>query len=148
MGNDFRDILAEPVAADARFMVVGAYALGVHGVPRATVDLDIWIDATPENTERVWAALSAFGAPLSTLAVTRADFTRPDVVIQFGVPPFRIDFLTSVSGVAFDEAWPDRIVANFDDIAVPYIGRVAFVRTKRASGRLKYMADLEALGEL
>lgn len=147
MANDFRDILAELVAAEARFLVVGAHALGVHGVPRATVDLDIWIDATPVNTERVWSALAAFGAPLSTLAVTQADFTRPDVVIQFGVPPFRIDFLTSVSGVSFDEAWADRVVANFDDVAVPYIGRAAFVRNKRASGRLKDLADLEALGE-
>ncbi|MDA1081368.1 MAG: hypothetical protein O2973_06765 [Gemmatimonadetes bacterium] len=148
MSNDFRDVLAELVRADARFMVVGAHALGVHGVPRATLDLDIWIDATPENAGRVWSALAAFGAPLDSLAVREADFTRADVVAQFGVPPFRIDFLTTVSGVSFDEAWNDRVVSMFDDIAVPYIGRDAFVRNKRASGRTKDLADLESLGEV
>lgn len=147
MANDFRDVLAELVAADARFLVVGAHALGVHGVPRATVDLDIWIESTPDNAKRVWAALAAFGAPLASLAVTQDDFTRSDVVAQFGMPPFRIDFLTSVSGVSFDEAWHDRVEARFDDIVVPYIGRAAFIRNKRASGRMKDLADLESLGE-
>jgi len=147
VADDFRDVLAELANADVRFLVVGAHALGVHGVPRATLDLDIWIDATPENAKRVWAALAAFGAPLASLAVSEDDFTRPDVVAQFGVPPFRIDFLTSVSGVSFDEAWNERVVAGFNDLSVPYIGRAAFIRNKRASGRKKDLADLEALGE-
>ena len=147
MVEDFRAILAELVKADARFLVVGAHALGVHGVPRATVDLDIWIDRSPDNARRVWAALVAFGAPLHALKIEEADFVRPDVVVQFGLPPYRIDVLTGVSGVDFDEAWRERVEDRFEDVQVPYIGRAAFIRNKRASGRKKDLADLEALGE-
>ncbi|MCE2903315.1 MAG: hypothetical protein LXA09_19045 [Gemmatimonadetes bacterium] len=146
MNEDFRDLLAELRRAEARFLVVGAHALAAHGVPRATVDLDVWIDPSPENAARVWAALAAFGAPLESLAITPADLTRPDTVAQFGLPPWRIDILTGISGVTFDEAWPDRIEAWFDDVLVPFIGQAAFIRNKRASGRLKDLADIEALG--
>lgn len=146
MVQDFRDLLAELRRAEARFLVVGAHALAAHGVPRATVDLDVWIDPSPENAARVWAALAAFGAPLESLAITPADLTRPDTVAQFGLPPWRIDILTGISGVTFDEAWPDRIEAYFDDVLVPFIGQAAFVRNKQASGRLKDLADIEALG--
>ncbi len=127
-------------------MVVGAHALAAHGVPRATVDLDVWIDASPENASRVWAALAAFGAPLEALDITQADFTRPDTVAQFGLPPWRIDILTGISGVTFHEAWPERIEAQFDDVLVPFIGIAALIRNKRASGRLKDLADIESLG--
>jgi len=147
MVEDFRDLLAELVSADARFLVVGAHALGVHGVPRATVDLDIWIDPTPDNAKRIWAALAAFGAPLDALRVQEADFLRPDVVVQFGLPPYRIDILTGLSGISFREAWTDRIEDQFEDVRVPFLGRASLVRNKRASGRKKDLADLEALGE-
>ncbi|WP_353269209.1 hypothetical protein [Gemmatimonas sp.] len=146
MVEDFRDLLAEFGRAEVRFLVVGAHALAAHGVPRATVDLDLWIDPSPENAARVWSALAAFGAPLDSLAITPADLTRPDTVAQFGLPPWRIDILTGISGVTFDEAWPDRIEAYFDDVLVPFIGQAAFIRNKRASGRLKDLADIEALG--
>lgn len=147
MIEDFRDVLVELLGTSARFLIVGAHALGVHGVPRATVDLDVWIDRSPENARRVWAALAAFGAPLESLRISEADFTRPDTIVQFGLPPYRIDILTGVSGVSFDEAWGERVEAFFDDVRVPYIGRDAFVRTKRASGRKKDLGDLESLGE-
>ena len=146
MVEDFRDFLAELVRADVRFLVIGAHALGAHGVPRATVDLDVWIARTPENAHRVWMALAAFGAPLDALNIQEADFTRPDVVAQFGLPPYRIDLLTGVSGVSFDEAWPDRLEADFGDVRVPFLGRAALIRNKRASGRTKDLADLESLG--
>ena len=145
--DDFRDFLAELLKAGARFLVVGAHALSVHGVPRATVDLDVWIDATPDNARRVWAALVAFGAPVNTLQLRESDFTRPDMVAQLGLPPYRIDVLTGVSGVSFDEAWIERVEDDFAGIRVPFIGRSAFIRTKRATGRLKDLADLESLGE-
>lgn len=145
--DDFRDLLAELVNANARFLVVGAHALGVHGVPRATVDLDIWIDASPANARRVWSALAAFGAPLDDLQMREVDLTRPDVVAQFGMPPYRIDILTAISGVSFAEAWEDRVEAPFVDVRVPFIGRAALIRNKRASGRTKDLADLEALGD-
>ncbi len=145
--DDFRDLLAELVRAEARFLVVGAHALGVHGVPRATVDLDVWIDTSPENAKRVWTALAAFGAPLDALQIREADLTRPDMVAQFGLPPYRIDILTGISGVSFAEAWDGRVEELFDDVRVPFIGRAALIRNKRASGRTKDLADLEALGE-
>ncbi len=145
--DDFRDVLFELTRAGARFLVVGAHALGVHGVPRATVDLDIWIEPTPENAQRVWRALAAFGAPLDSLALSPDDFVRPDSVAQLGLPPWRIDILTAISGVSFDEAWGGRVEAPFGDIQVQFLGREAFVRNKRASGRKKDMGDLESLGE-
>lgn len=147
MSEDFRDFLRELVKAEVRFLVVGAHALSVHGVPRATVDLDVWIDRSPENAARVWHALAEFGAPLDDLSVTREDLTRADVVVQLGLPPFRVDVLTSVSGVTFSEAWPDRLESRFQDIVVPFIGRAALIQNKRASARHKDMADLESLGE-
>lgn len=147
MVEDFRDLLAELVSAEARFLIVGAHALGVHGVPRATVDLDIWIDRTPRNVDRVWRALSSFGAPLDALKLEKADFSRADVVIQFGLPPYRVDILTGVTGVAFDEAWLERVDDLFDDVRVHFLGKASLVRNKRVTGRLKDLADLESLGE-
>ena len=145
--EDFRDFLAALVAAQVRFLIVGAHALGVHGVPRATVDLDVWIESSPQNAKRVWAALTAFGAPLETLQITESDFSRPDVVVQLGLPPYRIDILTGVSGLTFAEAFEDRVENHFAGVRVPFIGRAALIRNKRASGRTKDQADLEALGE-
>ena len=147
MVEDFRDLLAELVKADARFLIVGAHALSVHGIPRATADLDVWIDRSPENARRVWEALAAFGAPLDALGIEMSDLARSDVVAQFGLPPYRIDILTGVSGVTFDEAWPERVDDRFDDVLVHYLGRAALIRNKRASGRTKDLADLESLGE-
>ena len=147
MNRDFRDLLAAFLGADVRFLVVGAHAMAVHGVPRATGDLDVWIAPDPESADRAWSAVIRFGAPLSSMGVTRADFGRPDQVVQVGLPPRRIDILTSISGVAFDDAWPDRVIHEIEGLAVPFLGRAALIRNKRASGRAKDLADLEALGE-
>jgi hypothetical protein len=145
MHPDFVDLLRAFVDRDVRFLVVGAYALGVYGRPRATGDLDIWIDATPENSWRVIDALNRFGAP--TDQITAADFSRPGIVFQMGLPPVRIDILTQLSGVTFADAWPDRTRAHFGDIEVNVIGRDAFIRNKRATGRARDLGDIEALGE-
>ena len=145
MHPDFVDLLRAFVDHDVRFLIVGAYALGVHGRPRATGDLDVWVDATPDNAHRVMQALTQFGAPGEQL--TAADFSRPGIVFQMGLPPVRIDVLTEVSGVTFDEAWPGRTRARFGPIDVDVIGREAFVRNKRATGRARDLGDLEALGE-
>jgi hypothetical protein len=126
--------------------VVGAHALSIHGVPRATVDLDVWTEPTPENANRVWRALAAFGAPLERLDIAESDFTLPDIVAQLGLPPNRIDILTGLSGVTFAEAWPDRVEAEIDGIRVPFLGRDALIKNKRASGRKRDLGDIEALG--
>jgi hypothetical protein len=146
VNEDFRDLLAALLAEGARFLVVGAHALAVHGFPRATGDLDIWIDRDPANVERVWAALLRFGAPLDALEVSRQTLGTPGMVVQLGVPPRRIDLLTEISGVEFQEAWRARVENPVATLAVPFLGRRELLRNKRASGRAKDLADLEALG--
>ena len=134
--------------AQARFLVVGAHALAVHGVPRGTQDLDILIDPVPENADRVWQALLIFGAPVASLGISKADLVEPGLVIQFGLPPNRIDFLTSISGIPeFDAAWRGRVNFELRGQLVPFIGRTELIANKRAAGRRKDLADIEALGE-
>ncbi len=143
MNQDFVDLLRAFSDHNVRFLIVGAYALGVHGRPRATGDLDVWVDPTPENAGRVMEALREFGAPLS--GVTDDDFSRPGIVFQMGLPPFRIDVLTALSGLSFADAWPDRTRAQFGPVAVDVIGLEAFVTNKRATGRTRDLGDIESL---
>jgi len=141
--QDFLDLLRAFVDADVRFLVVGAYALAVHGHPRGTGHLDVWIEATPENARRAYGALAAFGAPLHEL--TQADLVTPDVVFQIGVAPRRIDILTSISGVDFADAWPRRIEGVYGDVRFPVIGLDDLIANKRAAGRPQDLVDVEAL---
>src|SRR5947207_13867770 len=106
MMADFVELLQAFTANKVRFLIVGAYALALHGLPRFTRDLDVWVDPTPENATRVMAALRQFGAPMSGLAET--DFAGPGTVFQMGVEPCRIDVLTQITGVGFEEAWESR----------------------------------------
>lgn len=147
MNEDFRDLLAALLETGARFLVVGAHAMAVHGVPRATGDLDVWIHGDAGNAHRVWAALLRFGAPMASVGVAREDLTRADQVVQIGLPPRRIDLLTSITGVEFEDAWAERVTHEVEGLAVPFLGRAALIRNKRATGRTKDRADLEALGE-
>jgi hypothetical protein len=140
---DFVDLLRAFAAADVRFLIVGAYALALHGRPRATGDLDIWIDASAENAARVMRALASFGAPLSD--IVQSDFERPGITYQIGVPPGRIDILTELTGITFSEAWPDRIRRPFGEVETDFIGRAAFLRNKRATGRPKDLGDVEGM---
>jgi hypothetical protein len=143
MNRDFVEMLAALSAAGADYLVVGAYALAAHGRPRATGDLDIFVRATPANARRVWAALEAFGAPLGDL--TLDDLTSSDLVFQIGVAPTRIDLLTGITGLTFDEAWPTRVSLTLEGVDVPVIGRDALMRNKRAMGRPRDLADLAEL---
>lgn len=148
VNEDFLDLLAALIECEARFLVVGAHAMAVHGVPRATGDLDVWVDATPENASRVWHALTRFGAPLEDLGIAATDLEQSDRVVQIGVAPRRIDMLTGVSGLAFGEAWSGRVMVPVGDLSVPFLGRPGLIRNKRATGRLKDLADLDALGDV
>jgi hypothetical protein len=143
MNPDFVDLLRAFAAADVRFLVVGAYALALHGRPRATGDLDVWVQPTEANAGRVMRALAEFGAPLQD--VQASDFATPGVTYQIGVPPGRIDILTDLTGLTFVEAWNDRVRRPFGDVDVDFIGRAAFIRNKRATGRTKDLADIEGL---
>src|SRR5687768_11736403 len=107
MNPDSVELLRAFIAADAGFLVVGAYAVGVHGRPRATTDLDIWVEPTAENARRVYGALLEFGVPLDGVAVDA--FATPGIILQIGVEPIRADVLTQVSGLHFDEAWAEHI---------------------------------------
>ncbi len=145
MNEDFRDILAELLAARARFLVVGAHAMAVHGVPRATGDLDLWIDSREENAHRVWTALMRFGAPVEALGVSLGDLMNPGMIIQIGLPPRRIDVMTSVTGLAFENAWTTRVTHEVDHLQVPFVGRDALLKNKLATGRPKDLADINVL---
>ncbi len=130
---DFSDLLRAFLDAKVEFLVVGAHALSVHDRARTTKDLDVWIRRNAENAQRTWNALAVFGAPLAELTIE--DLTTEDVVFQIGVAPVRIDILTSISGVSFDEAWPNKIEVARDGLRVPFIGVEEFLRNKDASGR-------------
>ena len=140
-------MLAALLWSVARFLVVGAHALAIHGVPRATADLDIWVLADPANAERVWTALGRFGAPVETLDATPGDLARPGLVLQIGVPPRRIDILTELTGIDFETAWRSRVVHRIGTLDVPFLDRETLIRNKRATGRLRDLADVERLEE-
>jgi len=145
LNEDFLDILRTLSAAGARFLIVGAHALAGHGVPRATGDLDIWVESSATNAPRVWQALVEFGAPAAALGIRETDFTTLGTVVQLGLPPRRIDLLTSITGVDFADAWNGRLEIPVAGMTVPVLGRAALLANKRALGRPQDLADLDAL---
>jgi hypothetical protein len=140
---DFRDLLAAFNARGVEYLVVGAHALAAHGHVRATKDLDVWVRASAANAVRVLGALREFGAPLHDL--TEADLARPGLVFQIGVPPLRVDVITAIDGVVFEDAWPDRLESAIEGTRVPVLSRRHLIANKRAAGRLQDLADLERL---
>jgi len=145
VNDDFRDLLHALLRAGAEFLVVGAHAMAVHGVPRATGHLDVWVPPDPPNADRVWQALVEFGAPAGALGVSREDLETRGIVVQIGLPPRRLDILTEVSGLDFDEAWRNRVMHRVGSHDVPFLSRHDLIRNKRASGRPKDIADLDIL---
>ncbi|MFT3709149.1 MAG: hypothetical protein QM817_16015 [Archangium sp.] len=145
LSADFYDLLREFHRVGVRFLVVGAHALSAHGVTRATGDLDVWVEASPENAILVHRALEAFGAPLSAHAITAADFEKQGTVYQMGLPPLRIDVLTQISGVQFSEAWATRTIVKVRDLELPVLGKATLIANKRAAGRPKDLLDVELL---
>lgn len=143
--TDFKELLALFNDHRVSYLIVGGYALAFHGAPRFTGDLDIFVKPDHENAQSIVAALDAFG--FASLRLTSADFERPDQVIQLGVSPVRIDLITSITGVSWDEALAGRVSSTYGDVPVYYIGREEFVLNKRTTGRKRDLADLEALGE-
>jgi hypothetical protein len=129
----------------AVFIVVGAHAMAAHGVPRATGDFDIWIRPDPENAQRVFRALEAFGAPLAATDLQVEDLSRLGTVYQIGLPPRRIDLLTKIDGVSFDEAWQSRTVSQVSALEVPFLGWDALLKNKKATGRPKDRADIRLM---
>jgi len=143
LNSDFRDILSAFCEEKVEFMLVGAYAVAAHGLPRATGDIDLWIKCSDDNAQRVWRALIKFGAPLSNL--TKEDLTKAGTVIQLGNSPRRIDILTEITGVDFITAHADQIVVSLEGLEVPVIGRSHLIKNKRAVGRPQDQADVARL---
>jgi len=142
---DFKELLELFNAHGVEYLVVGAYALAFHGSPRNTGDIDLLVRVHPENAKRIVSALTAFG--FASLGLKEGDFLLPDQVIQLGVPPVRVDILTSLSGVSWEEAFSGRIRGNYGDAPIFFIGKNEYIKNKRATGRKKDAADIEALGE-
>ena len=142
---DFLDLLRALLDAGARFLVVGAQAMAAHGVPRATGDMDVWVEPTKDNADAVWQALLTFGAPVEAFNLSVDDFTASGNVVQIGLPPRRIDLMTSIAGVEFEAAWGTRVVTRIDDCPVPFLAREDLLRNKRAAGRPKDLLDIELL---
>jgi hypothetical protein len=143
MNADFRDMIGAFISHGVAFLVVGTHALAAHGRPSATGDLEIWVRPTQDNARRVWDALIEFGAPLGQLCPE--DFATPDQVAQFGLPPGRIDLLTSLSGVRFEHAWAGREPVTVSGLTFNVLGREQLIRNKRATGRAKDGLDADEL---
>jgi hypothetical protein len=143
--KDFKEFLALLNAHEVDFIIVGGYALAYHGAPRYTGDIDIFINPDGKNAQRIMRVLKEFG--FSSLELSIEDFQKKDSVVQLGLPPVRIDIITSISGVTWEEADASKEPGKYGKVPVFYIGKKQYVANKRAIGRAKDIADIEALGE-
>ncbi len=144
MLKDQRDLLSEFNAASVEYLVIGGHAVNAYGVPRMTKDLDVLIRADRNNSEAVYRALAAFGAPLE--GTTADDFRDNETIFQLGVEPGRIDIIQAIPGISFDQAWKNRVIGNIEDgIAVSFISRDDLIANKLQSGRPQDLADVDHL---
>jgi hypothetical protein len=143
--KDFKEFLALLNAHEADFMIVGGYALAFHGAPRYTGDIDVFIKPDSKNAQLIMKVLEEFG--FSSLEFSIDDFKKEDSVVQLGLPPVRIDIITSISGVTWEQADASKEPGKYGEVPVFYIGKNQYVANKRAIGRAKDIADIEALGE-
>jgi len=141
--KDFRDFVCLLNKHEVEYLIVGAYALGYHGVPRATLDFDVYVRPTPENAAKISRALEEFGF----VGLDRRDLAEPGKVVMMGRPPMRIDLLTRISGVSWETAWANKLSGTYGEEPIFIIGKNELLANKAASGRTKDLADLEALGE-
>ncbi len=143
--RDFKELLASFNAHGVEYVVVGAHALAFHGAPRYTQDLDIYVRPTGENAVRVLAALADFG--FRSLDLTPADFASPGMIVQLGVAPVRVDLITSLPGVSWEEVDAGKSGGTYGDVPVYYIGREQFIANKKVAGRPKDLADIDAVSQ-
>ncbi len=142
---DFRDLFAALNENNARYLLVGGYAVAFHAQPRFTKELDLWVKPAVVNAESVFSALRSFGAPLAN--VTPADLSRPGLILQIGIPPNRIDLITSIAGVDFEEAWAARQDTVYGDQSIYVISRKHLIQNKRAAGRPQDLIDADLLDQ-
>ncbi len=146
LNNDYKEMLQALSDEKVKFILIGAYAMAAHGYPRATMDIDIWIMPSPQNANAVIRALQRFGAPLHNL--TRKDLQTDGIVFQIGVAPRRIDIMTGVSGLTFEDTFRHTTIINIEGIDVHIPAVDDLIRNKKATGRIKDLADVEALESL
>ena len=145
LNKDYKEMLQILLNNKVRFLVVGAYAMGVHGYPRATGDIDIWVEASSENSEKIYQSLSEFGAPLSE--VTKTTFCEEGIVFQIGVAPRRIDIITKIDGVDFNKAYSDKQKMEIEGIKIPFLSKEDLIKNKESTGREKDQLDAKYLRE-
>jgi len=143
LDQDFNEFVRLFLDNDVRFLIVGGYAMAAHGLPRYTGDLDTWVWINEQNAERILNALVAFG--FGSLDISVEDFQKPNTVLQLGFPPHRIDVLTGIDGVSFDDAWQRRVIMDVEDIQLPFISREDLIANKRAAARPQDLADVVRL---
>jgi len=143
--SDFKELLELFNSHKIEYLITGGYALAYHGAPRYTGDIDLFVKPDPENAANIINALDEFG--FGSLGLTKEDFMEPNQIIQLGVAPGRIDIITSISGVTWEEANTGKIKGSCGGVTVNFVGREQFVKNKKATGRKKDLADIEALGE-
>ncbi len=143
LNNDYKEMLQCLSGENVKFLLVGAYALAVHGFPRATKDIDFFVWATPENAANLIRALERFGAPMD--GISESDFSSEGVIFQIGNSPRRIDIITTIDGVRFDQAYAKRKTFTIEGLHIPVISLEDLIANKRASGRKQDLADLEKL---
>ena len=143
LNKDYKEMLQCLLEENVRFLLVGAYAVAVHGFPRATKDIDFFVWATPENAANLMRALAKFGAPLDD--ISESDFSSEGIIFQIGNSPRRIDIITNISGIQFEHAYANRQATSIEGIEVPVISLQDLIANKRASGRMQDLADIEKL---
>ncbi len=143
LNQDFKEFIGSLNANHVRYLVIGGYAVALHGHPRYTKDIDIWIDLSPENAAKIVQALEQFG--FESLQLQADDFLTPDQVIQLGYPPNRIDIITTPPGVEFESCYASRMEVEIAGVLVKFIDLENLKKSKRAAGRLQDLADIENL---
>jgi predicted nucleotidyltransferase len=143
--KDLREFIESLNSNKVRYLITGGYAVAFHGYPRMTGDIDVFVEISEENARKLEKVLTEFG--FASLGLSAKDFLEPRTIVQLGYPPNRIDVLTSLSGVGFDEAWRRKVIADVDGLSVWFIGRDDLVVNKAATGRPKDLADLDALSK-
>ncbi len=143
--SDFKELLELFNANKVEYVIVGGYALAFHGAPRFTGDIDLFVSSDGENAKKILEALKQFG--FESLELSEKDFTYPDRVIQLGVPPVRIDIMTSLTGVSWQQVASNKVSSTYGRTQVHFIAKQDLISNKKALGRKKDLADIEGLNE-
>jgi hypothetical protein len=143
LNEDYSEILLALSRNKVRFLVVGAYAMGIYGYPRATGDFDIWIEPSLENSQKAYKSLQEFGAPLKD--ITEKTFNEEGIIFQIGVAPRRIDLITQIDGVTFKDAYTHKELVKIENLNIPFLSKSDLIKNKESTGREKDKLDVKYL---